>query len=239
MKNISVLNLLLLVAIAGLGAAYWQSSRELAKSEVEVVRANEVADRFRNELGRIKVVDPDRYQVRRIYPQFGRTWSGDQRPPEDHQFRLYAPDASGFDLCYQIGELPESGFPKKYTSLFDHYRIQQQRGLRSEPAEIAILFRADFFNQNEGRFSLRVEPDYGTRESVSIASSGPISGEDLPWDQNTRRKKMIGLEPKFREDEPFDLDGRVLLIKNCVVEKDGQHRGFMMWIEPTKAEAQP
>lgn len=239
MRKISILNLLLLVALIALGVSNWQSRVRLAEQEVKLASANEAADKFRDKLGHLKVVDPNRYQVRRINPQFGWSWAGDQRPPEDFQFRLYTPDVSGFDLFYKLGDLPESGFPQKGVAVLAPYH--QGAGVRAgilkkEPAEMAIIVRANFFQQDQGTFSLSVEFDVDA-EKRSISLHAPISDKEMPWGEArpaSQARKVIGEGLKLRKDEPFDLDGPTLLVKKGVVQKDGQYKGFMMWIEPRR-----
>ena len=226
MRRISILNLLLLVAIVGVGLGYWESTRQLAKKELEIGAITEVADRFREELGRIKVVDPDRCQARMFSQRYPMGSVMGERKPVDFRFRVYLPDASKLELRYKLGELPKTGFPE------DANDVLFSGGMGPGPAELAIIAHAEF-KIDSGRLMFAA---YRQNEDVrrrSMVSQG-IRAEELPiWNginyRSFKKNQLIaGLE--YSPDEPFDLDKPVLLIKKCAV-KDGKHIGFMMWID--------
>lgn len=227
MRTVSILNLLLLVTVIGLILALWQSRIQLDSRDAEIAKIETVADRLRDELGRIDVVDPNRYQIRKFYQRHRRSsYAVDQHPEVDFRFRVYAPDASNFELQFKSGTLPKQGFPETGSSIF-HILKRPTAG----PAEVTIVARADVIDKDSGSLNIDVSVQTADSDESSRSLHTGINDNGMPWN-------FIGLSKckseklKYKSDEPFDLDAPVLLMKKYTVNKEGEHQGFMMWIEP-------
>lgn len=226
MRTVSVLNLLLLIALIAVSIALWQSRVELSARDAEIARVNEAAKRLRNEVGRIEVVDPARFQIREFRQRHRRrSYALDQQPEVDFRFRVYAPDASAFEIYYKTGLLPKSGFPERGRPVFRTKRPD------SEPAEVTIVARADIIDEDSNSLDIETAVQYADRNAPSRSLSTGINDSSMPWN-------FIGIwkckseKRKFKSDEPFDLDGPVLLMKKYTINAKGERQGFMMWIEP-------
>lgn len=131
----SLMNLLLLMTVAAMGVGLWRLNGELAPLRLEV-------EQYRNELGIIAVVDPEKVHALRL-PTEGN---------EPRKYRVFLPEGRNYFLHYHQYLIPAEGIPRSRS------------GHRLEPGEyvFSIQFKRDEDEvQGEprphGTFRIRIE----------------------------------------------------------------------------------
>ncbi len=192
------------------------------------MQSNDIAQ-YRAELGRIDIQDVSRFQIRTFSPryEFSSTGRLEQRKSVDFRARIYAPDASDFELCYFFGHLPKKGYPKHYSHVFDFVHRPEPA-----PAEVGVILRAGLDPDFNGVLLLKVATRYAGENENSQVLMTKINPTGLPWLADSTQT-MID-EEMTQANIPFELNEPVLLTKKYAVDKGGTRQGFMLWIQPRR-----
>ena len=237
MKTFSLSFLLIGIAICGLIAALVLANfrgqemlLELETAKTEIKFQKERGDNLLNELGRLKVVDSEKYQVRRFSPRyFRRQLQPGEIRDEQLSWRVYVPDISKCRFRIFQGKLPSHGVPEQ-GMLIPASALVRPKTFSSTSGEVTLVMfckmNDKFGGTTEITFEPRLEDGSGTDETMMFGT--PRDG--IPWLDGKPCKTEF---QKYGPDEPFDLEEPLQLFKRFFVDKTGDQFGTILWVEST------
>lgn len=222
----SILNLVLLMTVIGMGVQIWRLNAESAILRAEAVR-------YRQQLGHLSIPQSESDKIHAIRVE----------SEEDHEwrYRIYLPEGHKYRLFTRVGVLPgRTGElvhdPEKYYAAIS--RHSSGTSTTWEPGEYVLVFRVRPFEVDDDE---RTHWSFESRR-IGEGSYGMFK-TTVPWMDDTRAwsssSSMVSQKQKsFEIDKPLPL---LTVRRNTVTETPGGFSaqsppiiedadGFALWI---------
>lgn len=175
-------------------------------------------EEVRDFFGLMTIKDPSRFYIRYFRDPFPVMQPNDGIV-RDFRWRIYTPDASGINIYWSHGILPDDGQPTERRALI-------AKPLPVGPADIVLAIHA---NGDEGKsFRSMMYPVYESHHRGTLQGFRTTKADWVPYYE---QEACVEENPDREKTSEFNLDTPFTIMKHYTVTGGMEKKGFMIWIE--------